>query len=293
MNLSNPGNDVFLLQKAVQQSLNSFEKEAGSAVQLRLVNDLVAPLSLVGNAEMLQRIIRELMTAATRFVGATTIIVTMRQLLQTGNEVLVEFEVSDDGPSISSDDKSSLFAYKRCLAEARSLVKQQGGKSVINSLYGVGTTFKFLLKYNTSPKEETITDIATLLGSMAGKRVLVAEDNELNQRTIAHLLKQEGILVDIASDGKEAVELFEKNLGYDLMLLDLQLPMMDGFQSAVYIRKKLKSNVPIIALTAGFYANAQARCREIGIDRYITKPLQPAELLQNVNFFLTQNIAVS
>ncbi len=72
------------------------------------------------------------------------------------------------------------------------------------------------------------------------------------------------------------------------MLLDLQLPLMDGFQSAVYIRKKLKSNIPIIALTAGFHSNAQARCQEIGIDHYIKKPLQPAELLNDLNHFLVK-----
>jgi CheY-like chemotaxis protein len=289
MNRSNPGKNVFQLQQAVQQSLHCFEKDAGHPVALQLVNDLVAPLTIVGDVEVLQRIIYVLTEAAARFVGATKVMVTMRQLLQTGSEVLVEFEVSDNGPSISSEDKSSLFAYKRYLTEARSLVKQQGGRSVINSLYGVGSTFKFLLKYDIVQNEEALPDMQSSLRRLVGKKVLVAEDNELNQRTIAHLLKREGILVDIASDGKEAVELFEQNVGYDLMLLDLQLPLMDGFQSAVYIRKKLKSNIPIIALTAGFYDNGQERCHEIGINRYMTKPLQPAELLRNVNYFLEVN----
>jgi CheY-like chemotaxis protein len=288
MNLSPNEKRVFQLQQAVQQSVQSFSsKEASSHIELKLVNDLVEPLNLVGNPLVLERIIHLLMTAATRYVGAKKVMVSMKQLLQTGSEVLVEFEVSDNGPSISAANKTSLFTYKRYLSEARALVKQEGGRSVINSLYGVGTTFKFLLKYDTVIEEANLAMFSTASG-LAGKKVLVAEDNELNQRTIAHLLKKEGMLVDIASDGKEAVELFEQNSGYDLMLLDLQLPLMDGFQSAVYIRKKLKSNIPIIALTAGFYANAQARCSEIGIDRYITKPLQPAELLKNLNYFLVR-----
>lgn len=288
MNRSKSGKHVFLLQQAVQQSLHSFEKEAGDAVQLQFVTDLVAPLTLMGNQQVLQRIIYVLTQAAARYVGATKVMISMKQLLQTGSEVLMEFEVSDNGPSISGDGKSSLYAYKRCLAEARLLVEQQGGRSVINSLYGVGTTFKFVLKFNTVQKEECLPVATAPLSGLAGKKVLVAEDNELNQRTIAHLLRRQGIQVDIASNGREAVELFEQNVGYDLMLLDLQLPLMDGFQSAVYIRKKLKSNVPIIALTAGFYANAKARCSEIGIDRYITKPLQPAELLKSLNYFLVK-----
>ncbi len=289
MNISDHGKTTFHLQQAVQQALHSFKsKEAGCHVELQLVNDVVEPLTLQGNAQVLEKIIYLLTTAAARFVSAMKIMVTMRQLLQTGDEVLLEFEVADNGPSISGEDKISLFTYKRFLSEARALVKQQGGKSVINSLYGVGTTFKFLIKYNTLQKEEAMPEIMPAKSSLVGKKVLVAEDNELNQRTIAHLLKREGMLVDIAGDGREAVELFEQNNGYDLMLLDLQLPLMDGFQSAVYIRKKLKSNIPIIALTAGFYANAQARCSEVGINHYITKPLQPAELLKNLNYFLVK-----
>jgi CheY-like chemotaxis protein len=289
MNVSDHGKTTFHIQQVVQQSLHSFRsKEAGCHIELQLINDVVEPLTLQGNAQVLEKIIYILITAASRYVGATKIMVSMRQLLQAGHEVLLEFEVSDNGPSISGEDKSSLFTYKRFLSEARSLVKQEGGKSVISSLYGVGTTFKFLIKYDTLQKEETVPATIPAWGSLVGKKVLVAEDNELNQRTIAHLLKREGMLVDIAGDGREAVELFEQNNGYDLMLLDLQLPLMDGFQSAVYIRKKLKSNIPIIALTAGFYANAQARCNEIGIDRYITKPLQPAELLNNLNYFLVK-----
>ncbi|MCU7551625.1 response regulator [Chitinophagaceae bacterium LB-8] len=287
MNLTDPAKNVFKLQEAVQQSLHSFEKEADS-IQLQFVTDLVAPLTLVGDEQVLQTVICILTKAAARFVGATKVVISMKRLLQAGDEVLVEFEVSDNGPGISSEDKSSLFSYKRSLAEARIQVKQQGGRSVINSLYGVGTNFKFLLQYKVVQNEEHATVSTTSQNGLAGKRVLVAEDNELNQLTIAHLLKREGIHVDIAGDGREAIEMFENNRGYDLMLLDLHLPHMDGFQSAVYIRKKLKSNIPIIALTAGFYTNAKARCSEIGIDHYITKPLQPAELLKNLNYFLVK-----
>lgn len=288
MNESYP-EKYFQLQQAVQQCLNSFHSnDAFGHIKFQLVNDLVEPLVLQGEDKALKKIINILVVAASDFVGATKVMISMKQLLQTENEVLLEFEVSDNGPSITSNARSSLFTYKRSLAQVRSLVAQHGGRSVINSLYGVGTTFKFVLKYGFLKSKDVACSVQSFKGSLAGKKVLVAEDNELNQKTIAHLLKREGVHVDIACDGREAVELLEQNDSYDLLLLDLHLPLMDGFQSAVYIRKKLKSNIPIIALTAGLYANAKARCHEIGINRYIKKPLRPAELLNNVNYFLVK-----
>jgi CheY-like chemotaxis protein len=114
---------------------------------------------------------------------------------------------------------------------------------------------------------------------------LVAEDNEINQKIISHLLKKENINVDIANDGKEAVEFFEKKT-YDLLLLDLQMPHMDGFQTAKYIRKILGSCVPIIAMTAGAYANEQTRCFEIGINQYLSKPFTPEDLFLRLKYLL-------
>jgi CheY-like chemotaxis protein len=290
MNTSYSGQHIFLLQEVVQQCLRGFEDQKDyQHIQLQLADDLVQPLTLIGDDQPLRQIIITLMKAAARFVGATKILVSVKQLLQTGKDVLLEFEVTDNGPSITHSAKASLFTYKRSLAQARSLIIKEGGKSVINSLYGVGTTIKFLLRYTTISKDDSVNKLSILASGLKGKKVLVAEDNELNQKTLAHLLKREGMLVDIAEDGRKAVELMEKNKGYDLMLLDLQLPLMDGFQSAVYIRKKLKINIPIIALTAGLHTNAQARCQEIGIDRYIKKPLKPAELLKNLNYFLVKD----
>lgn len=289
---SYPEKQTFQLQQAMQDCLQSFKCiEKYRHVSLRLVDDIVEPLTLAGNDQILKQVYDIILPAAAEYVGATKILVSVKQLLQAEKEVLLEFEVSDNGPGISNNSKKNFFSYKRLMAEARTLISQYGGKSVINSLYGVGTTFKFLLKFSTLQVKDARHAAPLQLGGLAGKKVLVAEDNELNQKAITHLLKKEGVLVDVAGDGREAVELFEKNNGYDLMLLDLQLPLMDGFQSAVYIRKKLKSNVPIIALTGGYYANAKARCFEIGINSFIQKPLLPAELISSLNYFLINKSA--
>jgi CheY-like chemotaxis protein len=164
-------------------------------------------------------------------------------------------------------------------------LEECGGKADINSLYGVGTTFKFLLKFSKEPKTETIP---TSEKKLAGKRILVADDNELNQKIIEHLLKKEGMIVDVANDGREALDLYEKNRNYDLLLLDLQMPHVDGFQAANYMRKKLACQVPIIALTAGYYPDSDARCFEVGFNQCIHKPLKPHDLMNSLNYFLLE-----
>jgi CheY-like chemotaxis protein len=94
--------------------------------------------------------------------------------------------------------------------------------------------------------------------------------------------------VDIASDGREALDLYEKNRNYDLLLLDLQMPHVDGFQAANYMRKKLACQAPIIALTAGYYPDSDARCLEVGFNQCIHKPLKPHDLLNSLKHFLLE-----
>lgn len=275
-----PEKQLFELQEVIETSSKNFFAQGNyKHIAIQKVDDLVAPLSLYGEKKILLDVLNILLTAAAEFVDATKIIISVKQLLQTEKDVLLEFSVIDNGLHISQTPEKGAFAYKRRLLSARSLLEQCGGISEINSLAGTGTTFKFLIKYTKGSPSDSRPFFETKL---SGKRVLVAEDNELNQRTIAHLLKREGILVDIASDGREAIELLEKNQHYDLLILDLQMPYLDGFQSANYIRKKLKNNIPILALTAGFYPNSAERAYEVGINHFILKPLKPQELMKEV-----------
>jgi CheY-like chemotaxis protein len=163
------------------------------------------------------------------------------------------------------------------------MIDEVGGKTEVSSLEGVGTTIKFLAKFICESPYDNVDNNS--YNRLAGKRVLVAEDNEINQKIIAHLLRKENIETDIANDGKEAIELFERK-EYDLLLLDLQMPHMDGFQTARYIRKILASNIPIVAMTAGAYANEQTRCFEIGINQYLSKPFSPEDLFQRLRYLL-------
>jgi CheY-like chemotaxis protein/HPt (histidine-containing phosphotransfer) domain-containing protein len=213
--------------------------------------------------------------------GASKIVISLKQLLKTDSEVLLEFTVEDNGNAEEHPEK--VFALKRGLVRIRTMIEAFGGKTEISSLEGIGTTVKFLVKFKWEhTSSESVSDVQNKL---SGKRILVAEDNEINQKIIAHLLRKQNIHTDLANDGKEAVDMFEKNT-YDLLLLDLQMPHMDGFQTANYIRKKLKSHIPIIAMTASAFSNEQTRCFEVGINQFIRKPFSPEDLFQRLRYFL-------
>jgi CheY-like chemotaxis protein len=107
--------------------------------------------------------------------------------------------------------------------------------------------------------------------TLAGKRVLVAEDNAINQMVVKHTLAQLGIVADIAGDGCEVVEKF-KNNQYDAVLMDIQMPLMDGYETTIYIRQQLQSNVPIIAMTAFSLDDNDNEYYKSGMNGYVTKP---------------------
>jgi CheY-like chemotaxis protein len=220
---------------------------------------------------------------AANLAKASKIVISLKQLLKTHTEILLEFTVEDNAFRNITEPCEFAFDYKRNLVVSRNLIEAFGGKTEISTLEGVGTSVKFLIKFFWQDSPERSDNDSR--NKLAGKKILVAEDNEINQKIIAHLLKKENIETDIANDGKEAIELFEKK-DYNLLLLDLQMPHMDGFQTAKYIRKILGSNIPIVAMTAGAYANEQTRCFEIGINQYLSKPFSAEDLFQRLKYLL-------
>jgi CheY-like chemotaxis protein len=282
--LQSGSGSFFQLRELIDEGLYAFKsKEEFQDISVHLIDDLVSPLSIKADRKRLREILDLLLMNAVKVTKPTKITISLKQLIKTQKEVLLEFTVEDNAFKHLVDAEISLFSYKRNLVEIINLIKEFGGRAEINSLEGVGTTIKFLVKFVCEDLAEDV--IYASHNKLAGKKILVAEDNEINQKIINHLLRKENISVDIANDGKEAVEFFEKK-NYDLLLLDLQMPHMDGFQTAKYIRKILGSCVPIIAMTAGAYANEQTRCFEIGINQYLSKPFTPEDLFLRLKYLL-------
>ena len=279
-----PGTSSFKLQQLIEESLyesklNNDYKE----VSLHVIDDLISPLLIKGDGKKLREVLDLLLLNAVNLVKATKIIISLKQLLKTEDEVLLEFTVEDNGLKNMLDPDSTISAHTQHLIHIQNLIGEFGGKTEISTLEGVGTTIKFLVKFNWEALPDEVSTGSH--NKLSGKKILVAEDNEINQKIISHLLRREKIEVDVANDGKEAVEFFEKKT-YDLLLLDLQMPYMDGFQTAKYIRKIIGSDIPIIAMTAGAYANEQTRCFEIGINQYLSKPFTPEDLFLRLKYLL-------
>ena len=112
---------------------------------------------------------------------------------------------------------------------------------------------------------------------LEGLKILVAEDNELNQKIAGFILLKQSAKVDAALNGREAVEFLKKN-DYDIILMDVHMPEMDGFEATDYIRKTMKNNVPIIGVTASYWQEEYDECIKIGMNTCITKPLFPEKL---------------
>jgi CheY-like chemotaxis protein len=129
--------------------------------------------------------------------------------------------------------------------------------------------------------------------SLSGRRFLVVEDNEVNQQLMDHVLRKSGATVQLSSNGEEAVAYLRQGQQYDLVVMDLQMPVMDGYAATRYIRQELRSSIPIIAMTATALVDEQLRCLETGMNDYMTKPFEFAELYKRIAKLLTPVISVS
>ncbi|MBC7641290.1 MAG: response regulator, partial [Flavobacterium sp.] len=175
------------------------------------------------------------------------------------------------------------------LSIVKQLVEGQGGSVSVKSKLGEGSAFSFILpfgKTNLKLEEEIIlinpnSEIKTL-------RVLVAEDVALNQLLIKIILIDFGFEYDIVGNGKLAIEKMQTNT-YDIILMDLQMPEMNGFEATEYIRKTLKSHIPIIALTADVTTVDLSKCKEFGMDSYISKPIEEKLLYNKIVELVKKN----
>ena len=154
----------------------------------------------------------------------------------------------------------------------KQLVAAQGGSISVESKVGEGSTFRFNLPFGKTNIKSEEEEMPTLASKFTNLRILVAEDVALNQLLIKIILSDFGFEYEIAENGKVAIEKMQTNR-YDIILMDLQMPEMNGFQATEYIRKTLKSPIPIIALTADVTTVNVSKCKEFGMDDYISKPI--------------------
>ena len=172
----------------------------------------------------------------------------------------------------------------------------QNGTIKVESKENEGTVFTFMIPYkiNNSDDQNFIkTNVASLVES-ASKKILLCEDNELNQKLITTIFENTNHSMAIAFNGLEAISHLNKQ-AFDLILMDLQMPKMDGYETTTYIREKLKLDIPIIALTANSLVYEKEKCMNMGMNDYLSKPFSKKDLFDLINkyFFATKEISES
>jgi len=294
----------FQIRKSITLLQNSFDLTIKEK-NLEIVNefDNRIPMVLVGDSIRLNQILLNLMSNALKFTHQGKITISVKLLSEDEEKATVEFAVADTGIGIAEDKIDSIFKdFEQAeagtsnsyggsglgLAIGKQLVESQGGIIGLKSKVGEGSTFSFILTFEkTNTTAETETGIIKLDSEIKHVKVLVAEDVTLNQLLIKMILIDFGFEPEIADNGKIAIEKMQTN-SYDIILMDLNMPEMNGFEATKYIRETMKSKIPIIALTADVTITDATKCKESGMDDYISKPIDE-ELLYGKIVALIRN----
>ncbi|MEJ7625376.1 MAG: ATP-binding protein [Ferruginibacter sp.] len=282
---------------------------AGKALQkeieVAVKTDPALNYSVYGDPMRLTQIMVNLVGNAVKFTEKGTIELQCSIEKETDKEAEICFRLKDTGIGIPEEKLSVIFErFSQAdtnitrkyggtglgLAITKQLIELLGGRIQVNSKEGSGTEFSFSLWYAKAPAELlTAKKIIPFQPAYSTtKKILVVEDNVMNQKLTGIILKNNGFEFLIAENGSEAVSIIKKNK-VDLILMDIQMPVMDGYQATCIIRDELFVTTPIIAMTAHALAGEKEKCIEKGINDYLPKPFSEAELLIKIGHWIKED----
>lgn len=285
-------------------SIETLFAPVAAAKGLRLTCDIPAdlPAQVIGDPVRLRQILSNLINNAVKFTDSGGVKVRIGTLRQDQSTVICRFEIEDSGVGISEQEQGNLFnAFVQAdssttrrfggsglgLVIAKRLLALMDGRIGLQSQPGQGTLFWFELPLGkpilpelpgvSTPRRDD-SPIPTTLGG----RVLVAEDNPVNQAVVSAMLESLGVVCQLAENGRIAVDRLQTD-SFDLLLMDCQMPEMDGFSATAIIRERERAahrskKLPIVALTANAVAGDRERCLAAGMDDYLSKPFTREQL---------------
>jgi signal transduction histidine kinase/CheY-like chemotaxis protein len=287
---------IYDLLKNIHAGFKNKAIEKGLDFELMAAEDL-KQLAIVGDPTRLTQILGNLIENALKFTAEGRVELLIKSISRNDEDVTLHFRITDTGIGIPKEKQELVFeSFVQAststtrkyggtglgLAIVKNLLELHKSKIYIESEIDLGTTFTFDITYKVYDfyveeiqhhKSETDMDISNL-------KILVAEDNQMNILLMRKLLSKWNITPDFAQNGIEAVEAF-KNANYDLILMDIHMPLMDGFEATHIIRNHddpSKANVQIIALTASVALDVRTKIADAGINNFISKPFNPEEL---------------
>ncbi|MBF0182545.1 MAG: response regulator [Magnetococcales bacterium] len=280
-------------------------KTAEQGVRLTLEADPALPAMLVGDPLRLGQVLTNLGNNAIKFTPQGEVTIAAHLLNHSDQRAEIRFLVRDTGIGMDEAELKQLYrpftqadasTTRRFggtglgLSISKRLVELMGGTLEVESQPGAGSTFGFTLTLSISsqkPQPRTPDDDPTVMARIAGARVLLVEDNEINQQVARELLEMAQVRTRVAQDGIAALEILAEER-FDGILMDLQMPRMDGLQATRSIRAKPEwSAIPIIAMTANAMTGDQERCLAAGMNAHIGKPIHPTTLYATLAKWIT------
>ena len=258
------------------------------------------PAILLGDPVRLTQILTNLINNAIKFTEKGEVKLSICLLEENADITTLQFLIKDTGIGIAedkiervfesftqaSDDTTRIYGGTGLgLTISKQLIELQGGLIALSSTLGEGSTFSFFLPIKKSVAIQLEKAVEKPIApAMDQLRILLAEDNLINQKVASKLLCKKGALVDIANNGSEVLEMLAKG-NYHIILMDINMPVMDGFEATRSIRESGASfqQIPIIALTASALATEKTMCIEMGMDDYLSKPFKVEDLFEKIN----------
>lgn len=286
--------------KRVLQAVKYLFKNAAAEKELELSYfiDESVPEVINGDPERISQVLINLVSNSLKFTTQGYVRIYLGAEVDKNDEIShLRFKIQDSGCGIPKDKQDTIFGRFEQLDSTRekittgtglglsivkSLVTLMGGTVYVESETGKGATFFVVLPFNkaTDGAEEAITLISPEFRperKYHTASVLIAEDNRVNQVLIQHMLQEYGIKTEIASNGTEALD-FLKAANFDLVLMDVQMPVMDGYTCIKNIRRELRLSVPVVAMTAYALPGEKEKCLSSGMNDYLSKPIDTLEL---------------
>lgn len=301
----------FSIEDQIAKTVDSFQYKADEKkLTLIFENELEKKQLVLGDPYRISQILNNLISNAIKFSEKGIVLVNLSSISETEHLQWYKISVKDTGIGIQPKQIEQIFEpFKQAdssisrkyggtglgLGICKKLIENMGGRISVESIPQKGSTFSCILPIKKNTTVSTPTTNTLNFEKLKGCRILVAEDVEMNQFITRSLLEEKGVYVSIALNGKEAIDKVT-NFQYDLILMDISMPYIDGIQATSIIRSMndpLKKNIPIIAMTANAFKKDETRYRNVGMNGYLSKPFQEVQLLtaiievlDNVNFVI-------
>ncbi|AKN30859.1 histidine kinase [Clostridium carboxidivorans P7] len=263
-------------------------------IELNYTFSSTIPQFLLGDPNRLRQVLNNLINNAIKFTEHGEISLKVKNIETIDEHVKLEFSITDTGIGISEENINTIFeSFSQVdgsstrtvggtglgLAISKQLTEIMGGNLLVKSKLGQGSSFYFVLMFPVGKElKKDIKQTFKINKVTENLNILLVEDDKLNQQVIGRMLKERGYLVDIAGNGLEAIKMYE-NKKYDIILMDIQMPVMNGIETTKIIREKeIENHIPIIAITAYALKGDKEKFLSKGMDDYIPKPVKMDKL---------------